>query len=112
MFKDKVNILGEEWQIINETNQEKCVNNDANGLCEWCERKILLDDWEETNNTINNPVEYKKKTLRHEIIHAFLFESGLAHNSEWATNEEMVDYFAIQFPKMVKAMIESGCIDG
>lgn len=112
MFKDKVNILGEEWEIINEVNQDKCVKNDASGLCEWCERKILLDNWEETERSLNNPNEYKKITLRHEIIHAFLFESGLAHNSDWATNEEMVDFFARQFPKMMKVMRESGCLDG
>ena len=42
--------------------------------------------------------------LRHEIIHAFLFESGLECNSlktyNWAENEEMVDWFAIQSPKI------------
>ena len=44
-----------------------------------------------------------RKNKRHEIIHAFLFESGLAENSSWAQNEEMVDFFAIQFSKLVEA---------
>lgn len=48
---------------------------------------------------------YRKKTLRHEIIHAFLNESGLSDSSNrfdgaWAKNEEMVDWFAIQAPKI------------
>lgn len=42
--------------------------------------------------------------MRHEVIHAFLFESGLAENSNtsdaWAVNEEMVDWLAIQAPKI------------
>ena len=51
---------------------------------------------------------YRKKTLRHEIIHAFLNESGLSDSSnqfdgEWAKNEEMVDWFAIQAPKIFSA---------
>lgn len=45
-------------------------------------------------------------TLRHEIIHAFLFESGLWVNSNsvecWAMNEEMIDWIAIQYPKISK----------
>ena len=40
------------------------------------------------------------------IIHAFLLESGLDSNSNsadsWAVNEEMVDWFAIQSPKIFK----------
>lgn len=45
-----------------------------------------------------------KNVMRHEILHAFLFESGLSENAGfsgcWATNEEMVDWFAIQSPKI------------
>ena len=44
--------------------------------------------------------------MRHELIHAFLFESGLAENSNWARNEEMVDWIARQFPKMAKTFQE------
>lgn len=48
---------------------------------------------------------YRKRTLRHEIMHAFLNESGLSDSSNqyggaWAKNEEMVDWFAIQSPKI------------
>ena len=47
----------------------------------------------------------QKHVLRHELIHAFLFESGLDQNSNlcesWAINEEMVDWMAIQMPKIM-----------
>lgn len=51
------------------------------------------------------PQGYTNKILRHEIIHAFLYESGLSCNSYntdygWAECEEMVDWFAIQSPKI------------
>ena len=54
-----------------------------------------------------------KKTLRHELVHAFLYESGLFNNtnSDWAKNEEVVDWIAIQFEKMLKVFIELQCID-
>ena len=49
--------------------------------------------------------------LRHEIVHAFLFQSGLSANSNatdaWATNEEMVDWIALQGPKIYKAWKEA-----
>lgn len=48
---------------------------------------------------------YRKRVLRHEIMHAFLNESGLSessnqHDGAWAKNEEMVDWYAIQSPKI------------
>ena len=55
-----------------------------------------------------------KKVLRHEIVHAYLCESGLEHCSlgedSWATNEEMVDWMAIQGPKLYKAWEEAGAL--
>ena len=59
---------------------------------------------------------WKKLTLRHEILHAFLFESGLDAGSiatygPWANNEEMVDWFAIQSPKIFKVYSELGLVD-
>lgn len=57
---------------------------------------------------------YRKEVLRHELTHAFLNESGLgecgAGVSCWSQNEEMVDWFAIQSPKIFKAFIEAGCL--
>jgi len=52
-----------------------------------------------------NMQDYKNKVIRHELVHAFLFESGLAGNS-WASNEEIVDWIAYMFPKM-KAAFEA-----
>lgn len=57
----------------------------------------------------------QKQTLRHEIVHAFFDESGLASSSlgidgPWAKNEEMVDWFALQGPKIYKAWQEAGAI--
>lgn len=63
----------------------------------------------------DNIAEYNKKVLRHEIIHAFLRESGLSGNSmqydgAWAQCEEMVDWIAIQFPKILKAFQDADCL--
>lgn len=41
----------------------------------------------------------QKQTIRHEIVHAFFSESGLADSGlsfdgAWCKNEELVDWFA------------------
>lgn len=58
-------------------------------------------------------VAYQKKVLRHEIVHAFLYESGLWQNAYgskcWAKNEEMIDWMAIQIPKIQRAYKEAYC---
>ena len=50
--------------------------------------------------------------LRHEIIHAFLNESGLKDNFEHTSHagheETMVDWIAIQFPKIATVYKELG----
>lgn len=50
-------------------------------------------------------------TIRHEIIHAFMYESGLdqcafGYTGPWARNEEMIDWFAIQSPKIYKVFTD------
>ena len=50
--------------------------------------RFIFNDEEEKDN-------YTKSCLRHEIAHAFLHESGLSSNSEWAMNEEIVDWIAL-----------------
>lgn len=71
----------------------------------------------------DNLKEMQRHVLRHELIHAFLFESGMDQNSAaheaWAVNEEMIDWVAIQMPKIMAAyesvtnknVIESRYID-
>lgn len=84
-----------------------------NGLCEQYSKKIVINDGSSVKSdplTIENYEEFEKKVLRHELIHAFLGESGLRSNSEWAENEEMVDYFAIQFEKIAIAMVKTNCL--
>lgn len=54
-------------------------------------------------------------TIRHEIIHAFIYESGLdqctfSYAGAWARNEEMIDWLAIQSPKIFKIFAEMDLI--
>lgn len=108
-----INILGTDYTIMRQTKTENPKLENAWGLCEQYKKEIIVDTFaEEKKDTmaVDNFEEFEKKVLRHEIIHAFLGESGLKSNSEWAENEEMVDWFAIQAPKIFKAFMELGIL--
>lgn len=117
-MEKKVNILGTTYAVHTSVD----VNSDPSlknlfGYCCATERKIVIADM----NTIENwkgesnesKAEIVRQTMRHELIHAFLAESGLRGSTNdvqaWATNEEMVDWIAIQYPKMKKIFAELGC---
>jgi uncharacterized membrane protein len=72
-----------------------------------------IDSWANEGEEIKSV--QRKVTLRHEIIHAFLAESGLWGSSAsigaWAMNEEMIDWFALQLPKMLKVFEQLGCVE-
>lgn len=105
-MKQSVNILGTEYEILRQTVNENPKLETQCGYCDFSVKKIVVDTFEKEKQDVNaqdNIDVLINKIMRHEIIHAFLGESGLRSNSDWAENEEMVDWIAIQFPKMLKA---------
>lgn len=123
MESRKVNILGTEYRIeIHKVSEDSFM--EEKGLAGYCEEEnklIVIADMSEEKYFAGMDEKaqetYRKKTLRHEIMHAFLNESGLSDSSNrfdsaWAKNEEMVDWFAIQSPKIFKVFVELGILDG
>ena len=83
----------------------------CDGFCDETAKEIVVENYKRNLPGSKGKLELQEqKNLRHEILHAFLFESGLAENSDWAQNEEMVDWFAIQGPKIVKSWEEAGAL--
>lgn len=113
----KVDILGVEYSIVGKTQAEDRKLNEGNllGYCDPTVKEIVYAlRPDETDVMACADLSYiEKKTVRHEIIHAFLYESGLDNDSlddgAWAVNEEMVDWFAVQFYKIAKAFEKVGC---
>ena len=111
--KEKVNILGEVWEVIEGTEAEFPGLKDNDGYTDSSVRRMVIDDM---TKTAGDPIAkadmdaYKRQVIRHEVVHAFLEESGLSSSSggtaHWAENEEMVDWIAIQAPKMCKAFVD------
>lgn len=121
-MKKSVNILGSTYKLrkVDFGQDEYMDRMKFGGYCDGTAREIVLlnlrtlPDWKTENEGVIARKE--RETLRHEIIHAFLNESGLKWNAlpietAWAKNEEMVDWIAVQFPKILKAYKELGCED-
>lgn len=113
----KINVLGVEYDVREVTPDQ--MPDGADGYCDLSERICAVDGYAEEKaktpaqrlkESILSDLDVQiKKNKRHEIVHAFLNESGLWENS-WARNEEMVDWIAIQGPKIYAAWKAAGAL--
>ena len=117
----EINVLGTPYKItVKKYNEDEAFERCSFcGYCDGYSKEIVVcdmstyKDWEhEPEKTI---IAAQKETLRHEIIHAFLNESGLSCNGHktqfsWAKDEEIVDWIAIQGVKIHKAWTEAGAV--
>lgn len=121
-MKKSAEILGAKYTIRKvKVGQDEFMDRlQYGGYCSGVSKEIVLLDLKTVPDWANEPPEIirrkERETLRHEVIHAFLNESGLGWNSlplehAWAKNEEMVDWIAIQFPKIQKVYVKLGCAE-
>ncbi len=108
-----IEILGAEWIVKEQSEAENERLKDCDGYCDWTAKEIVIQ--REAVGTLGDMEAYINKVKRHEIVHAFLFESGLAECSgssdTWALNETMVDWFARQGVKIYNAWEQAECVD-
>ena len=97
---DAVDVLGEIYTITQKNMVEDPELEQCDGYCDHTTKTIVVADVQERPGTVADLDAYKKRVLRHELVHAFLFESGLG-NESWGHDEEIVDWIAYQFPKML-----------
>lgn len=111
----KVNILGSEWSIFRREKDSDESLKDCDGYTDPTTRTVVIAEAKKEPGCVEDVEAYMRKVTRHEIVHAFFYESGLQVNSlrlddGWATNEEMVDWIAIQGKKLYKAWQEAGAL--
>lgn len=104
-----VNILGTEYKLIESDSGKDAILKSADGYCDHTTKTLVIKDILPETNSVGDLEQYKKRVIRHEVIHAFLFESGLAGES-WANDEEIVDWLAYQFPKLLQAFKATGAL--
>jgi hypothetical protein len=111
----KIKILGTKWTIKCDSEENDPILEGADGYCDNSIKTIVIRKLEKSQDSLKDLESYSKKVLRHEIVHAFLHESGLSMNSNgsdsWATNEEMVDWIAIQGPKIYSAWKDANALE-
>jgi len=104
-----IDVLGVPYAIINgDRSKDPCLEK-SDGYCDHTIKTCVIDTLIHTDNSVADLDLYRKQVVRHELIHAFLFESGLGCES-WGCNEEIVDWIAFQFPKMLQAFEEADAI--
>ena len=105
----KINILGTEYDYEISTETEDIGLLRGNGYCDAFKKRIIVEgEFNENDpNSVQDIEAFKKKVKRHEIVHAYLFESGL---TEYAENEQLVEWVAWQFPKLLETLKEVGAI--
>lgn len=116
-----INVLGAKYKVYLDVPVDKDDGlRERFGYCQPIGRKIVIADMDSIESWKDEEDVCKQHqinaTLRHEVIHAFLAESGLWGSSIgtdcWAMNEEMIDWFAMQFPKILKVFEQLGCTGG
>lgn len=110
----QIDILGEKYNIYFDVDPKgKELEGKTLGVCYRSRREIYIANLEQDTDWKNEPAYAKENKLKeiiiHEVIQAFLNESGLKSNSlccdfSWVENEQMIDWIAIQFPKIVKVI--------
>lgn len=105
MQERKILVLGTEYTVKVVKESEDPILKEFNGYCDYSSKLIIVKDYGDTKDLLapDNPVVPANSTLRHEIIHAFFYESGL---EEYFRDERVTEWLAIQFPKMAKLFSE------
>lgn len=107
-----VNVLGVPYTITEGNTMDFPALKDCDGYCDTSTKEIVVSDMTENAGSPDakgDLAHYQRKVIRHELTHALLFESGLSVNS-WAENEEIVDWIAIQFPKLLALFTGAECL--
>ena len=109
------NVLGTEYKIYLDVPEDADSFLDTcNGYCDKTVKRIVVVA-ERAENELADWGAFRRLCLRHELIHAFLYESGHDANTQWDIPgdehpEQMVEWVAVQFPKMLKVFQQVGAL--
>lgn len=108
MRQTTINVLGTDYAIREMERAQDAYLNTCDGYCDKTSHTIVVVA-RDSDCEVDDFEVYQNQCLRHEIIHAFLYESGLHNNwkhDTWGHDETCVDWIAIQFPKIAKVFEE------
>ena len=104
-----MNILGTEYSF--EHNSPWLEKQGLDGVCGRYDKRIVVreaaDMLEDIDDMKAKEVRHNE-TCRHEVIHGFFGEAGLEN---YNTDEALVTFLAVNFPKMAKIFSENGWME-
>ena len=109
-----VYILGTQYNIKLISEADDPMLKTLEGYTDQTVHKIVVKLIEKKSDSVQNLADYAKNIMRHELIHAFLFESGLGTCANGvdclSQNEGMIDWFSYQSPKIFKLFQQLNCL--
>ena len=100
----KINVLGTDYEVVLNAKEEDYPDlKYGDGYCDFTIKKIVVAEISPDDESGEDLEFYQQKVIRHEVVHAFMYESGLDVCSEWGRDETLIDWIAIQSPKLFKA---------
>ena len=114
-----IHILGEVWKLEFKSVEEDATLTECDGYADWSTKKLVIRNTtleEKKLLDLENKEAELRRCVRHEIVHAFFFESGLRNNAlifddAWCANEELVDWIANQHEKLHRAFAEADALE-
>lgn len=109
-----VNIFGSNWTIVEDCDENDLFEQNCVGFCDQTSRTIVLKKLSDKELLgIGDIEQLRKYTLRHELIHAALFECGMGDN--WMRvpmghDETSVDWLAFKAPQLYQIFRDANAI--
>ena len=110
-YEHEIDVLGTHYHVSVLPEGECTLLKECDGYCDKTTKEIVVSSCPDSN--LGHPLAYIQKNLRHEIVHAFMFESGLGENimhQDFGQEEQMIDWVAWQFWKMANVIKEAEAI--
>lgn len=108
IWKKEVPVLGTVYKIFYEKKGKKYLDLECDGYTTW--------DLKEIHVCSSGCKPYDRKVMRHEVLHAFMFESGYFGNEnprrkENIHDEQIIDFWSVQLPKVFEVFKELEILD-
>lgn len=99
-----ISILGTEYTVTVKDRNDDVKLSEKDGYTDFSIKQIVVCNVVKEKNYTEDMEDltiYMQKVLRHETIHALFYESGMDEMCDLARNEMLVDWIALQIPKLI-----------
>ena len=115
----KINVMGTDFDITYTTEEEDPTIKGKSGVCYSLLKKIKIDQYIYLDDADGSVSEAEKSSkllsllaiLRHEVMHAFFFQSGLDTQCSFAVDEMLIDWLSLKLPEIVEVMKENHLVE-